>query len=152
MHHHPIICMHQEGIIPLDLQPFAGPRISGARGGQPFHSIHMESAVLGGQLDLWQQLEEDLGQPMRWGDDAWAVRCVHCNICFPNLKQYRWHVDHYPPHRRRSPLLIKKQAKLINEWEQHCTQLRAASGEGKSSGVFDEQRGRPCSEQSLGFD
>ena len=25
------------------------------------------------------------------------------------------------------------------------------SGEGKSSGVFDEQRGRPCSEQSLGF-
>ena len=30
--------MHQEGIIPLDLQPFAGPRVSGARGAAiPLH-------------------------------------------------------------------------------------------------------------------
>ena len=69
--------MHQEGIIPLDLQPFAGP-------GSP--ALDMETSLVGAAME---QLEEDLGQPMRWGDGTWAVRCAPCNFCFPNLKQYR---------------------------------------------------------------
>ena len=79
---------------------------SAVLGGQPFHSIHMESAVLGGQLDLWQQLEEDLGQPMRWGDDAWAVLAVSqassawlhgvacCNHRRECLQSSRWILHH----------------------------------------------------------
>ena len=71
------------------------------------HLQAQESAVLGGQLDLMEQLEEDFGQPRTWADGTRAILCAHCNIFFANFKQYRSHADHYGPHRRRSPLLIK---------------------------------------------
>ena len=84
----------------------------------------METAV----LDALEEVGEDFGTPVQWGDGSWAIYCEPCGMWMAIFAQYRAHADNNPGHQRRSPVLLKKRRKAIARWEEHRRLLRRELG------------------------